>query len=76
MILILILATSHAGEAEEDDDIVSAQLEYKLLMETILKDFNPRIEVEKRAWNSGFYHGIGKRMWHNFNFQGGRMKTK
>ena len=25
MILVLILATSHAGEAEEDDDIVSAQ---------------------------------------------------
>ena len=26
MILILVLATSHAGEAEEDDDIVSEQI--------------------------------------------------
>ena len=66
MVLMLILSTSHAGEADEEDDTVSSnQINIYL---TIPKD--PRNEMEKRAWNRGFYLGIGKRLSDNLNVQG------
>ena len=68
MVLMLILSTSHAGEADEEDDTVSSnQINIYL---TIPKDCNPRNEMEKRAWNRGFYLGIGKRLSDNLNVQG------
>ena len=68
MVFIMILSTSHAGEADEEDDTVSSNQRNIYL--TILKDCNPLDEMEKRAWNRGLYLGIGKRLWDNSNLQG------
>ena len=68
MVFIMILATSHAGVADEEDDTVSSN-QINIFL-TIPQDCNPRNEMEKRAWNRGFYLGIGKRLSENSNLQG------
>ena len=64
MVIILILSTSHAGETDEEDDTAVSLNQINIYL-TILKDCNPRNEMEKRAWNNRFYLGIGKRLWPN-----------
>ena len=69
MVILLIVSTSHAGEADEEDDTAVSLNQINIYL-TILKDCNPRSEMEKRAWNRGFYLGIGKRLWPNLNIPG------